>query len=104
MNEEDINIEDENLVDKMIKQNQLNRNGEGLGGKSTILEVDMETREQMPRPEKINIERSKWQVFEHYRVKRCYNCWGRNRIAKNCKRQEMRQVCRKSQTMYGNQK
>lgn len=117
VDEEEMNLEDENLLDTIKRQNKFNEAEEGFymrivkkifkekrndntrnrGGRreegSIILEVDEMTYEQMIRREKINIGWRKCIVYNHYNVKRCFKCWGYYHIAKNCIRQEICYKC-----------
>ncbi|XP_076292176.1 uncharacterized protein LOC143214708 [Lasioglossum baleicum] len=108
VNEEEMNLDDENLIDAILKQNEINREEEGFHIRvvkkiikarknvnerkreegSLLLEVDKATHERMLNKEKINIGWRKCFVFDYFNVKRCYKCWGYYHIAKNCTRQE----------------
>lgn len=113
INEEEMKLKDENLIDMIIKQNNINGKDEGIvkrivnekrrgntrsrkGSKeegSIILEVDEGTHKLMLRREKINIGWKKCMVFNHYNVRKCFRCWGYYHIAKNCTRQETCHKC-----------
>lgn len=107
-----MNVEEEELVDSIKKQNALNDEREGCyikllkkitmddGGDtvrirkrrrnegSLILEVDEMTHDLLLKRMKVNIGWNKCPVFEYYNVKRCFKCWGFRHIAKNCLRQD----------------
>ncbi|KZC11746.1 hypothetical protein WN55_03583 [Dufourea novaeangliae] len=112
-----MNLKDENLIDTILKQNEINGREEGVyikvvkkinkenkednpqtrgkrrQGGSLILEVDKRTHERMIRQEKINIGWRKCLVFDYYNVKRCFKCWGYYHIAKYCTRQDTCYKC-----------
>lgn len=55
--------------------------------------MDEETHDLILKRGKINIGWKKCMVFNHYSVRRCFNCWGYYYIAKNCTRQETCHKC-----------
>lgn len=110
LDEEEINCDEDQIVDMIIKQNHLDEERRGFhikilkkiirgrqSGNSNsarakreygmlIVEVDTATHEKMLEKEKINIGWRKCHVVNYINVKRCYNCWGFYHIAKNCTR------------------
>ncbi|XP_071579731.1 uncharacterized protein [Temnothorax nylanderi] len=116
---EEMELEEENLIDTIIKQNKIDgdRNGffirvvkkivkerknsnnnmrlreEGNEEGSIILEADEMTQRMMLEREKVNLGWRKCRVFKYLSVKRCFKCWGYYHIAKNCTRQVACHIC-----------
>lgn len=116
IDEEDIQLDDNDLIDTIKKQNQVTTNKEThmrivkkitkekrnynnqavrRGGAEgvVIMEADERTHELMLNKGKINIGWKKCPVFNHINVKRCFKCWGYFHIAKNCTRNETCHKC-----------
>lgn len=116
IDEEDIQLDDNDLIDTIKKQNQVTTNKEthmrivkkitkekrnysnqaerrGRAEGVVIMEADERTHELMLNKGKINIGWKKCPVFNHINVKRCFKCWGYFYIAKNCTRNETCHKC-----------
>lgn len=108
--EEEMELEEEKLLDTIMRQNKLeerreelymriikkitkesNRSGEGSG--SLIIELDDKTHDIIIRRELINIGWRKCRIFNYHNVKRCFRCWGFHHIARNCMRKEACHKC-----------
>lgn len=108
--EDEIKLEEEDLIELLIKQNQLEKERKGFHMKivkkiikgeenenrnltrrrrnegALILAVDETTHSWMLENKKVNIGWRKCYVTNYINVKRCFNYWGFYHIAKNCKR------------------
>ncbi|EFN77658.1 hypothetical protein EAI_05448, partial [Harpegnathos saltator] len=105
IDEEEMALDDENLLNIIMKQNKLENGREefhmqiikkitkkylsgGEGNGSLLIEMDEVTHDLIIRREKINIGWRKCRKFHYYSVKRCFKCWGYYHIVKNYTRQE----------------
>lgn len=108
--EDEMKLEEEDIIELLIKQNQLEKERKGFhmkivkkiikdkenGNRNTtrkqtsegtlILAVDEITHNWMLKNKKVNIGWRKCYVTNYINVKRCFNCWGFYHIAKNCTR------------------
>ena len=108
--EDEIKLEEEDIIELLIKQNQLEKEREGFhmeiikkimkdkkndnknvsrGRRSEgalILAADEITHNWILKNGKVNIGWKKCYVTNYINVKRCFNCWGFYHIAKNCTR------------------
>lgn len=109
ISEEDMELDDEELIHTIEKQNSINGShirivkrilkkksqprSKGKEDGSVIIEVDEEIHNLIIMKGKLNIGWKKCPVFNHYSVKRCFKCWGFFHIAKNCTREETCHKC-----------
>lgn len=114
---DEMEMEDENLVDMIKRQNIDNEMNDGFyiklvkrivrknkidtmqpnkGKRSDgalILEVDEVTYNVLLNKKKVNVGWNKCIVLEYFNVKRCFKCWGFRHMAKDCTRQDTCHKC-----------
>lgn len=95
---EDTDVDDNQLVNKIMKQNKINSDTDDIhirivkkisnkrfDTSTLIIETDPLTHRHLLKNEKVNVGWSKGNVYNHVNLLQCYNCFGFNHAAKNCK-------------------
>lgn len=106
INNDDLETNDEDIVDKIIKQNKINCEvhefnlrilkkieNKKFKNSTVILETDPETHNDLLKKEKLTIGWSRGRLFNHLHVTQCFKCLGFNHVAKACTKTVTCSIC-----------
>lgn len=107
VNESERNVSDESIIDRVIKQNELDRNDSNLNLKilrrtnvfnkkfNIIFEVDSSSYNLFINKQRMNLGWNRYMVFNEYGIIRCFNCNKYGHLQKECKEKKVCGKCSK---------